>query len=445
MEKKVDLIIKNATLVSSSESIVADIAVIDKKIARVEKNISLPADKIFNADGLHVLPGVIDSQVHFREPGLTHKEDIHTGSMAAVLGGVTTYLEMPNTQPPTITIESVQEKINLAQGRSFAHYGFFLGATNQNLNEILKGEKEMKGLCGIKIFLGSSTGSLLLFDEESIFKILEKSSLPIAIHSESEKILKERSQLRDNAANVHAHYQWRNPQSALLSTQWILELAKKAGRKVHVLHISTKEEIEFLRANKEACTFELTPQHLSFHAPDIYDQIGTLAQMNPPIRTIEHCQALWEAMDEEMPHVLGSDHAPHTLAEKGLPYPQSPSGMPGVQTLVPVMLDHVIKGRLTLERLVALLCENPAELYSLPQKGRIEVGLDADFTVVNLQGKYVVKNEDMASKCGWTPFANRELAGQVFATFIDGQMVMKEGKIIGAPIGRPIQRKIKKI
>lgn len=431
-----DLLVKNGTLVSSKSRTNADIAIKDGQIVEVGQ-IQGIAKHTIDATGLHILPGLIDTQVHFREPGLVHKEDLASGSRAAALGGICTFFEMPNTKPATTSIERVQEKINLAKEKSVTNFGFYIGGSDNNLEELLKAE-ELEGCCGVKIFLGSSTGDLLLYNREILLKIFKTIKMPIAVHSESEKRLNERLDIRNNATSVHAHYDWRDAQSAFESTQMIIEIAKEAKRKVHILHVTTKEEMEFLAKNKDHCTVECTPQHLTLCAPEAYDLMGTLAQMNPPIRTKEHRDGLWEGLNNGTVDVLGSDHAPHTLKEKQADYPNSPSGMPGVQTIFPVMLKHMNEDRITLEKIVELLAETPAKLYAM-NKGKIEVGFDADLTLVNLDKEWMVRNEDQASKCGWTPFYGMKIKGKPAGTIVNGQIAMLDGTVFNVK-GSPIKR-----
>lgn len=417
-----------------------DLAVKEGKIVALGENLAADgpsggASEVIDAKGWTVLPGVIDSQVHFRWPGLTDKEDIAHGSRAAVLGGVATYLEMPNTKPSTTDARTLAAKLAQASENSWANFGFFIGANGKNLGELVV---PTPGRCGVKIFLGSSTGDLLLTDEGLLREIFSQVSGPIAIHSEDERILKERESIRRQGKSAHAHLRWRNVASALKSTEKVLQIARQTGKKIHILHVSTKEEMLLLKDNKDICTVEVTPQHLSLSAPDCYDRLGTYAQMNPPIRTLDHQEALWEGIATGVVDVIGSDHAPHTREEKDRGYPQAPSGMPGVQTLLPLMLDHVHRGRLTLERLVELLCSGPARLYRLKSKGRIAIGADGDLTIVDLKKKHTLSHKEMASKCGWTPFDGQEVVGMPVATILSGKVVMKNGEISGPPRGRPI-------
>lgn len=435
-----ETIIRNGTLMTPLGPVKKDLALRHSKIAcLLEPGNEEFAPEIIDATGMHVLPGIIDSQVHFREPGLDHKEDLHTGSKAAALGGVTTYLEMPNTNPPTVDAASIGYKVGRGRETSFTNFGFFMGATEHNLENLLSAT-EVEGCCGIKIFLGSSTGSLLLYDKDKLTKIFESCSLPIALHSENELMLRERRSIRDEAKDVHAHYEWRNVDTALSSTQMILDLARETGKRVHVLHISTKEEMELLATYQDVATVEVTPQHLTLSAPEDYDRLGTYAQMNPPIRTADHRDGLWEGIKKGTVDVIGSDHAPHLKKEKEIGYPNSPSGMPGVQTILPIMLDHVNQGHLTLEKLVELLCLRPATLYSLRNKGKLAIGYDADITIVDMNKTHTISNGEQASKCGWTPYDGKKIKGYPVRTMIHGHTVMDNGEIVGTPMGQPICR-----
>ncbi|MCY4524124.1 MAG: dihydroorotase [Halobacteriovoraceae bacterium] len=433
-----DMLIKNGQCVIDEKIEKCNLYIKDGRISKISSKTSEDAREVINAKGLYVLPGVIDSQVHFREPGLTHKEDIWHGSRAALLGGVTTFLEMPNTNPPTTSDQTIAQKVKIASEKSHANFGFFMGADGSNL-EFLVNCRKLPGCCGVKIFLGSSTGSLLLYQKEKLQEIFSKVSAPIAIHSEDEELLRKRMDIHLQGKTAHDHLKWRNKDTALSSTIKVLDIARKEGKKLHILHISTKDEISYLASNKDICTVEVTPQHLSLHAPDCYDQLGTYSQMNPPIRDLSHQRGLWGGIDSGVVDVIGSDHAAHTKEEKDKGYPGTPSGMPGVQTLLPVMLDHVHKKRLSLTKLVRLICKNPAKLYGLKGKGELKEGADADITIVDLNKKHVIRNQDMASKCGWTPFDSWEVTGMPEMVVMAGVVVMKEGGIIGDPKGKPIE------
>lgn len=437
--KQVDLAINGGDCVLNSGIRKLNLGITDGIITHLQDEPILEAKETIDASNLQVLPGLIDSQVHLREPGLTHKEDLASGGLAAVLGGITTYFEMPNTNPPCTTMDAINAKVEAGLGRSHANFGFYIGATGENLDDLIEAEGKL-GVTGTKIFLGSSTGSLLLYDEVKLLKIFKTLKTPIAVHSESEVMLNENAHIRDNAKSVHAHPVWRSSETAMKSTEMVIKLAKAAQRKIHILHISTKEEIEYLAGEKDYCTVEVTPQHLTLSAPGCYDKLGTYAQMNPPLRTAEHAEALIEGLKKGVVDILGSDHAPHTKEEKDQVYPKSPSGMPGVQTMPAVMLWHVSEGNLTIEELVKMMSYNPAKQFSLKGKGEIKIGNHGDITLVNPNKSMTIKDEDMASKCGWTPFHNMEISQSIDATIVGGTLVMKNGKILSSPVGKPIQR-----
>ena len=406
------------------------------------KEASLPPQpsQIIQAKGLSLLPGIIDTQVHFRDPGLTHKEDFFHGSQGAILGGVTTVFDMPNTQPPTTTLESLQQKMNIALEKSWCHFAFFVGASKDNVSVLPQLEME-KVCCGLKIFMGSSTGSLLVHEEEVLESILSKTKKICAVHSEDEHRLQERKQLFRERANLTAHFhpEWRDVKSALISTKKIIGLAQKHQRRVHVLHISTEEEMELLKDKKPLISCEVLPQHLTLYAPDCYDRLGSFAQMNPPLREKRHQDALWKALQKGWIDVIGSDHAPHTLEEKQAPYPQSPSGLVGVQTLLPIMLYHVQQGRLSLEQMVFMMSCKPAQMYQIPNKGSLQVGFDADLTLVDLKQKRLIEKKWIVCKSPWTPYEGMEVQGWPVATFIQGQLAMYEDEVLAPkPCGKPI-------
>jgi len=426
-----DLILKNGTAVTPSGIIACDIGVLDGKITELGSFTSSKAKETIDCTGLHILPGVIDTQVHFREPGNTHKEDLESGTKSAIAGGVTSILEMPNTDPLTTSVDALQDKLNRAKGRAFCNYGFFMGGTAQNASQLNDLEK-VKGCCGTKIFMGSSTGNLLVSEAAHILDILKNGRRLVAVHAEDENRLKERFKIVENGADVSQHPVWRDKETAILATTRILELARKAKRLVHVLHITTAEEIELLSKNKDIATVEVTPQHLTLSAPDCYQDIGTYAQMNPPIRHKAHQDALWRAINNGVVDIIGSDHAPHTISEKEQPYPKSPSGMPGVQTLVPIMLNHVHEERLTLERFVDLVCHGPNRVHKITGKGRLCVGYDADFTIVDLKAKRTLINSKMKSKSGWTPYDGISVTGWPIMAIIRGKLAMKEGVLLPA-------------
>jgi dihydroorotase len=381
---------------------------------------------------------VIDTQVHFREPGLEHKEDLASGTAAAAMGGVTAVFEMPNTRPSTATIAELDAKLKRAAGRTHCDYAFYVGATAENVEQLP--ELEMQpGCAGVKLFMGASTGDLLVADDATLERVLRHGRRRMAVHCEDEYRMRERKHLTEApGATAHIHPEWRDAESALLATQRLVRLARKIGRRVHVLHVTTAQEMAWLAGHKDIATVETTPQHLTLAAPDCYDRLGTYAQMNPPIRSAEHREALWRALRDGIVDVIGSDHAPHTKEEKAKPYPQSPSGMPGVQTLLPLLLDHMNQGRLSLQRLIDLTSAGAQRVFGLTGKGRIALGYDADFTLVDLKAQRVIEESWLKSKCGWSPFTGMSVTGWPMATIIRGQTAMRDGEL-GAPIGQPLR------
>ncbi len=431
-----DLIIKNGKCYIDGDLKEVSVGVKSGKIDKIGA-ISSDAKETFDAKDLLVLPGCIDTQTHFREPGSTDTEDLHSGSRAAVAGGITAVFEMPNTNPPTSNIKEFQRKLDLAKKRMYCNYAFYFGATAENVNQLAE-LKDLEGCCGIKLFVGSSTGNLLVALEDDIDKVFQHCSKIVAVHSEDEEILNRNKKLIKNG-DVHSHPIWRSEECAISSTRRIVRIAKKYNKKAHVLHITTKQEIDFLSQQKGNITFEITPQHLTIYAPDCYDKLGTYAQMNPPIRDKSHYDRLWYAVKNNINDTIGSDHAPHLKSNKNKKYPNSPSGMPGVQTLMPVMLNHVNNGKLSLNQLMNLVCENPIKIFGIKNKGFIKEGYDADFTIVDMNKKIVIKNENIESKCGWSPFNDVEFKGTPVATIIAGKTKMRDGNIIGDPEGTPLE------
>lgn len=414
-----------------------DVAVLDGRIHKISDSISDPALQTISADGLHVLPGIIDSQVHFREPGLTHKEDLETGTKAAILGGVTSIFEMPNTNPSTTTQEAFAEKLQRAEGRAHCNYAFYIGGAHDNVEALAELEK-LPHCAGVKIFMGSSTGNLLVEDDPTLEKILHRTSRRVVFHSEDEMRLRERKHLAIEAADPHFHPVWRDVETAVNSTKRLLKLARQTGRKIHILHISTGEEMDLLQDQKDLVSVEVLPQHLTLYAPDCYDHLGTYAQQNPPIREKRHLERLWKGVLDGTVDVIGSDHAPHTREEKERPYPQSPSGVPGVQTLLPVMLNHVHEGRLSLHRLIEMITTNPCRVFGIKNKGQLRQGFDADITLVDLKKKRTIDNSWIASRCGWTPFHGMTVTGWMTHTIVGGHLVMENDHVLLAPQGKPI-------
>ena len=432
-----DLVIRGAELVTPSGRGMADIGVRSGKIAAIGSIADEQGGEVFDARGLTVLPGLIDTQVHFREPGMEWKEDLETGSRGAVLGGVTAVFEMPNTRPTTTDAARLQDKLDRARGRMHCEHAFYVGATHENAAEL--GELErMPGCCGVKVFMGASTGDLLIPDDEGVEAVLRSIRRRAAFHSEDEARLAERRPLA-REGDWTSHPEVRDVEAAVRSTRRLLGMAERLGKRVHVLHVTTAEEIDIIAAHRAVATMEANPQHLTYAAPEIYERLKGYAQMNPPIRDIRHQQGLWRGIAQGVVDVLGTDHAPHTREEKEQPYPASPSGMPGVQTIVPVMLTHVAAGRLTLERFVDLMAHGPQRVFGLAEKGRLAVGYDADFTVVDLKARRTILSEDMATRSGWTPFDGFEATGWPMATIIRGVTVMRDGEVTTPSQGRPLR------
>jgi dihydroorotase len=428
MTQTFDTILKSGTVVNQDGEGVRDIGIRNGRIAEIGGLSQADAPEIIDCKGLHVLPGVIDTQVHFREPGMTQKEDLETGSRSAVLGGVTAVFEMPNTNPLTTSAEALADKIARGHHRMHCDFAFYVGGTRENTKDLAELER-LPGCCGIKVFMGSSTGSLLVEDDDGVRNILKHIRRRSAYHSEDEYRLNERKGTRIEN-DPRSHPVWRDETTALQCTQRLVALARETGRRIHVLHITTAQEMEFLAANKDVASVEVTPHHLTLAAPECYARLGTLAQMNPPVRDASHRAALWRGLDLGVVDVLGSDHAPHTRDEKAKAYPASPSGMTGVQTLVPLMLDHVNAGKLTLARFVDLTSAGPNRLFGIANKGRIAVGYDADFTVVDLKRRETITNAKVGSRAGWTPYDGVTVTGWPVGTIVRGQRVMWDGEIV---------------
>ena len=436
MSDNFSLIIKNGSCYIDGKLTKTDIGLSGNKIKKIGK-IELNSSNVYDATDKVVLPGIIDTQVHFREPGSTDAEDLESGSRAAILGGVTALFEMPNTNPPTSNLVEFDKKLQAAKNRMHSNYAFYFGATPDNTNQLAQ-LKDVEGCCGVKLFAGSSTGNLLVDKEADIEKVISSSDRIVSIHSEDEDIIKIRKKFIKKG-DVHSHAEWRNIEVAMSSTRRVVKIAERYNKKIHVLHVTTRDEVDFLAMHKKNVTFETTPQHLTMYAPDCYDKLGTYAQMNPPLRTKEHYDRLWLAIKNNIVDVLGSDHAPHLKENKDKEYPNSPSGMPGVQTIFPVMLDHVNNGKLTLQQLINLMCENPCKIFGIKNKGYLKEGYDADLTIADMNKEIVIKNEMIASKCGWTPFNNHKVKGFPVATIVNGHLVMSDGKVVVESKGTPLK------
>jgi dihydroorotase len=437
MAETFDLIVRGGEVVNHAGRGAADVGVRGGKVAAIGDLSQASAGEVFEAAGLTVLPGVIDTQVHFREPGMEWKEDLETGSRAAVLGGVTAVFEMPNTQPTTTDAEMLEDKLARAAGRMHCDHAFYVGGTHENAAFL--GELErLPGCCGIKVFMGASTGDLLVQDDEGVEQVLRHVNRRAAFHSEDEYRLAERRPLA-RTGDWTSHPEVRDAQSAIQSTERLVRIARALGKRIHVLHVTTRDEIAFLTAHKDVASVEVTPQHLTLAGPEAYERLKGYAQMNPPIRGAEHRAGLWAGVANGVADVIGSDHAPHTTEEKARPYPASPSGMPGVQTLLPVMLTHVAEGRLSLERLVDLTSHGANRIFGLADKGRLAVGYDADLTLVDLAARRAMTHDMMASRVGWTPFDGMEAKGWPMATIIRGAVVMRDGEIAAPHLGQPVR------
>ena len=431
-----DLVLKGGTVVNQDGRGRRDVAIRDGRIVDIGTFDRAQAGEVINCKGLHILPGVIDTQVHFREPGLDHKEDLESGSRAAVMGGVTAVFEMPNTNPQTVTAEALADKLARARGRMHCDHAFFIGGTHDNAADLPELER-LPGCCGVKVFVGSSTGDLLVEDDAGVEAILSRISRRAAFHAEDEPRLRERKGLRV-AGDPSSHPVWRDPTAALMATERLVAIARRTGKRIHILHISTGPEMDVLMANKDVATVEVTPHHLTLEAPGCYQRLGTRAQMNPPVRDAAHKERIWHGVLDGTVDVLGSDHAPHTLDEKSGTYPDTPSGMTGVQTLVPLMLDHVNAGRLTIERFVDLTSHGPARIFNIARKGRIAAGYDADLTIVDMKRSEQITNSWIASKSRWTPYHGETVTGWPVGTFVRGMKVMWEGELVTPSSGKPV-------
>lgn len=433
---KFDKILRGGFVVTPSGISRCDIGIIDETIAYIGILQDELASEVIDCTGLYILPGVIDSQVHFREPGAEHKENLLSGSKAAVLGGVTSIFEMPNTNPPTVSEAALLDKVHRATHNMYCDFAFWVGGTHENAPYVAQLEC-LPAVAGIKIFMGSSTGNLLVDDDAGVRNLLLNTRRRVAVHSEEESRLNERKSLRVKG-DAASHPIWRDATAAQLCTERLVRIARETKSLIHILHVSTKQEIAFLQEHKDLVTLEATPHHLTFSSED-YAKYGSLIQMNPPIRKAEHREAVWYGIEQGLIDVLGSDHAPHTLAEKAKPYPLSPSGMPGVQTSLPVMLNYVNQGRLSLERLVDLMSHGPNRIFNICRKGRIAVGYDADFAIVDMKRKETITNKASGSKAGWTPYDNMVVQGWPVGTVIRGNLIMWEGKIVAEPQGQPVK------
>ncbi|MDX1971315.1 MAG: dihydroorotase [Candidatus Sumerlaeia bacterium] len=417
------LLIKNATVVLPGEVAKTSVLVKGGKIVMVDPAVQTLADEVIDAGGLHLLPGVVDDQVHFRDPGLTHKEDLHTGSLACAKGGITTFLEMPNTVPNTTTRQRLHEKNQLGKSKCVVNFGFYMGATTSNVSELIMA----KDTPGIKIFIGSSTGDLLVDDQEALEVIFAETTLPICAHCEDEKTIRKNMKALGQTTNVADHSKIRDAAAAYESTRRATELALMYRHRFHVLHVSTADELELLSDHQNLITAEVCAHHLFFHTGD-YARLGTRIQMNPSIKTAQDNKELFEALLENAIQVIATDHAPHTLEEKALPYPKSPSGLPAVENSLALFLNEVVHGRMPLQTLVARMCDAPARVWNLTGKGRIAEGYDADLVLVDLNKSQEIRDEEQVTKSKWSPWHGTTLTGWPVRTLVGGHTVFWNGK-----------------
>ena len=426
-------LIRGATVVLPGETARTSVLIEDGRIAAVGAAAHSRADEVVDATGLHLLPGVIDDQVHFRDPGLTHKEDLRTGSRACAAGGVTSFLEMPNTVPQTITVDALAEKLALADRRCVVNYGFYIGATTDNLTELRRASRTP----GIKIFMGSSTGNMLVDDQGCLEAIFAETTLPITAHCEDESTVHANAAAMEPPLTIHDHSRIRDHRAAITATLRGIDLAKRHGHRFHVLHVSTAEEAGILAERHDLITAEVCPHHLFFDVSD-YGRLGTLAQMNPSLKTAEDRAALWRGLKEGAIQIIATDHAPHTLEEKDVPYPASPSGVPAVEVVLPLMLNEVNRGRCTLQDLAAWMSDGPARIWDIVGKGRIEEGYDADLVLVDMEMERAVRNEEQLTKSGWSPWHGTVLKGWPVRTWVGGRTVFADGRVTSEPLGREI-------
>ena len=430
------LLIRNATIASSAGTSAGDVLIRDGRIAAVGPALDAEAATTIDADGLTLLPGVLDPQVHFRDPGLEWKEDLEPGSRACAAGGVTGFFDMPNTVPNTVDREIMAAKKELAARKCLVNYNFFIGATPDNLEEV----NAVENVPGIKIFMAASTGSLLVSDHDAIENIFAHGDRLIAIHSEDEATLQANRATYAGSTDVQDHMRIRSPEAALRSTQFIVSLSRKYNRRLHILHLTTKDEVDFLRSEKVPglISTELCPQHFLLRAPDDYERLGTYVQMNPPVRDAVHADALWEGLQDGTIDCMATDHAPHTHAEKQQPFGQAPAGMPGVETLLPLMLDQVNRGRCSIEQVVRWLCESPCELYKVPNKGRVAVGYDADLVLIDMHASRTIRNGSLQTKSNWSPYDGWTTQGWPITTIVGGHVVFDNGDFPSDAVGREI-------
>jgi dihydroorotase len=432
------ILIRDATAVLPTGSVRANVLIEGPKVAAVDAAAHTTADETVSARGQWLIPGVIDDQVHFREPGLTHKEDLHSATRACAKGGVTTFLEMPNTSPPAISQERLNEKLALAASKCLVNYGFYVGATPSNLAELKRATRTP----GIKIFIGSSTGELLVDDQAALEAIFAETTLPICAHCEDERTIRANAERLAGTTDVADHSRIRDHAAAMIATRRAIDLALRHKHRFHVLHVSTGDEADLFVDHRGLITAEVCPHHLFFNTDD-YARLGTLVQMNPSLKTAEDNRRLWQALLDGRIQVIATDHAPHTLEEKRKPYSPghggSPSGLPAVENSLALLLNEVNRGRCTMEQVVAWMCDAPARVWDIVGKGRIEVGFDADLVLVDMNKTATIRNEEQETKCRWSPWNGVTLTGWPVRTWVLGQEVYREGRINDAIRGGEAQ------
>lgn len=423
-------LIKNAVVVLPNETLRTSVLIDGTKIVDIDPAIQVAADNVVDATGLHLLPGVVDDQVHFREPGLTHKEDLYTASRACAKGGVTTFLEMPNTNPNTITLEALESKLALAAGKSLVNYGFYIGATPDNVDVLKRAQRTP----GIKIFIGSSTGNLLVDSQEALERIFAETTLTACAHCEDETTVRANTERLAGTTDIRDHSRIRDHAAAIIATRRAIDLAKRHKHRFHVLHVSTGAETPLIADHGNLITAEVCPHHLFFNVDD-YARLGSLVQMNPSIKTKEDNEQLWQALLDGLIQVIATDHAPHTLEEKRQPYPKSPSGLPAVENSLALMLNQVHQGRCTIEQVVEWMCDAPARVWDIVDKGRIAVGYDADLVLVNLNKTATIRNDEQETKSKWSPWDGETLTGWPVRTWVMGHEVFRDGVIDESRLG----------
>ena len=438
-------IIKNAKIINEQKIFESDILIEGSFITKISESISpnFPNTKIIDAEGNFIIPGLIDDQVHFREPGLTHKGDIYSESRAAVAGGITSYFEMPNTKPSTTTTEQLKNKFDLAKDNSIANFSFMFGGTNSNLDEILK--NNIKEIPAIKLFLGSSTGNMLVDDLDSLENIFSNVEIPIAVHCEDEKTVKENLKMHiENFGDdipINYHPKIRSEEACFISSSMAVNLAKKTDARLHVFHLSTAKELELfsnqIPLSQKKITSEVCIHHLTFSDED-YDKFGSRIKWNPAVKTSNDREKLWEALNNDLIDVVATDHAPHTIYEKQNPYTSCPSGGPLVQHSLVSMLDGYHNEKITLENIVQKMCHNPAILFDIDKRGFIREGFYADLVIFDIKNPWKVSKDNLMYKCNWSPFENKSFRSRVLHTLVNGNIVFSNGKIIESAMGMKI-------